>query len=356
MTESAQTAVEPGTSPGVVVKEVGRLLARETSRIEEEFDSRLQTVLDAVPGIVSKAIGEALAEPLAAIADLLTRAGQLGAQVRALDSDIENRLIARDADMAETIVAAIGEHAASQAASIEKSVGAGVERAVAGLKEQTEGDTRRALENERRARELQDVLREAIASMPAPAKGDPGEPGEPGPAGELTAAAPWEPGLHVERACVTHDNTLWQAARATDSEPGTSDAWRALVRGFVFRGLHDAARAYPLNSVVQASEGAAFIATGDIAPGVECPGDGWALITKQGRTGKPGTPGMPGKPGTPGAPGRNGDPGKDGAQIADVRFAADGTRAVIFEMSDGARIEFVPDQGDGASLYTRGPA
>jgi hypothetical protein len=71
----------------------------------------------------------------------------------------------------------------------------------------------------------------------------------------------------------------------------------------VVRGTFDTREQYQQLAIV-VSDGAAWIARCD-DPGI-CPGDGWQLMSKQGKTGRPGGPG---ERGPRGERGEKGDPG-----------------------------------------------
>ena len=71
-------------------------------------------------------------------------------------------------------------------------------------------------------------------------------------------------------------------------------------RSVTVRGLYADTQAYSANDLV-ALNGGSFIATKD-DPG-PCPGDGWQLLARQGKTGQPGERGGKGEPGPAGPPG-----------------------------------------------------
>lgn len=141
----------------------------------------------------------------------------------------------------------------------------------------------------------QEVAR-AVAALPAP------EPGKEGPPGKLAIVKEFAAGVHYEGDVRTHKGGTYQAIRDTATEPPDGD-WICLAapgragadaRQIAVRGTYDAEGYYGFLDVV-ALNGATFIAKHD-EPG-PCPGEGWQLMSAQGKTGKPGE-------------GRKGDPGK----------------------------------------------
>lgn len=140
---------------------------------------------------------------------------------------------------------------------------------------------------------VETAVREAVAAIPAPEKGERGAPGA------LPTVQSWEDRVHYEGNVVAHAGATYQASRDTAKEPPHAD-WVCLAaagkdgaegRSFAIRGTFDAAAAY-LRLDVVAVNGASFAAKRD-NPGA-CPGDGWQLIAKQGGPGKPGDPGRAG--------------------------------------------------------------
>jgi hypothetical protein len=94
------------------------------------------------------------------------------------------------------------------------------------------------------------------------------------------------------------------------------------------RGTYDAHEAYQRLDIV-ACDGAAFIAKHD-APGV-CPGDGWQLMSKQGKAGKRGDDG---ERGLRGEKGERGEPGRDAPTFVRWQIDCERYRAIPL-MSDG---------------------
>lgn len=166
------------------------------------------------------------------------------------------------------------------------------------------------------------------------------QPGPQGPPGKLPCVRKYSPGhVHYEADVVTHDG-LWQALRDTVHAPPHDD-WTCLARSgrdgttpnvcgtFSTHGKYK-----KLDIVV--SDGAAFIAKYD-NPGA-CPGDGWQLISRQGR------PGHKGETGERGMRGERGEKGERGPSIVSwkvdrQRYCAsplmsDGTAGPVLELRE----------------------
>jgi len=124
--------------------------------------------------------------------------------------------------------------------------------------------------------------------------------------GRLPVARTWQPECVVyEGQFVSHNGSLWQAKSDTATTPG-GDAWLCVARAgrdarmLTVRGTYDGREKYQQLDIV-AMGGGSFIAKYD-NPG-SCPGDGWQLMCKQGKTGRPGYRGPPGDKGEKGDPG-----------------------------------------------------
>jgi hypothetical protein len=139
-------------------------------------------------------------------------------------------------------------------------------------------------------------------------KGEPGERGERGPAGRLPNVKAWAAEVHYEGDVVTYAGQTWQALKDTGNEPG-SDDWACIAErgtdgrdasGMVIRGTWATENEYQALDVV-ALNGAAFVAKID-NPG-PCPGEGWQLMSAQGKRGAPGERGDKGDKGERGEPG-----------------------------------------------------
>jgi hypothetical protein len=139
----------------------------------------------------------------------------------------------------------------------------------------------------------------AVSALPPPAKGDPGPPGR------LSAVKAWTDRVYYDGDIVTLDGSTFQAIRDTGRQPPHDDwvcvaqAGRAGVdgRSFAIRGTWEPDGLYRELDVV-AMNGASFVAKSD-DPG-PCPGDGWQLMSAQGKRGKPGDPGLKGNVGPKG--------------------------------------------------------
>ena len=139
----------------------------------------------------------------------------------------------------------------------------------------------------------------AVSALPAPAKGDPGPPGR------LAAVKAWTDGVHYDGDIVTLDGSTFQAIRYTGRQPPHDD-WVCIAqagraghdgRSFTIRGTWEPDGLYRELDVV-AMNGASFVAKSD-DPG-PCPGDGWQLMSAQGKRGKAGEEGPKGNVGPKG--------------------------------------------------------
>jgi hypothetical protein len=183
------------------------------------------------------------------------------------------------------------------------------------------------------------VALEAVAAIPVPKDGAPGrdgkdgrdgERGEPGPMGALGVCKDWEDRVYQQGETATFDGSIFQAQRDTGKAPPHED-WLCIVRAgrdgadgrsFDHVGLYDPEKNYSAMQVV-ALNGGAFVARHD-DPG-PCPGDGWALLASQGKTGKPGPKGDPGPRGPVGP--------------AVARLVVDDTGMLTLVNADGLKIE-----------------
>lgn len=171
---------------------------------------------------------------------------------------------------------------------------------------------------------LSGLVRELVAAIPVPKDGQDADPdlirsmvadavaaippapaGERGPPGRLPSVKAWTDAVHYDGDVVTMDGSTYQALRDTGRQPPHDD-WVCLAlagrdgaqgRSFVVRGTWAEAEEYAELDVV-VTNGAAFVATLD-KPGA-CPGDGWQMISAQGKRGKPGEDGRKGDPGPAG--------------------------------------------------------
>jgi hypothetical protein len=202
--------------------------------------------------------------------------------------------------------------------------------------------------------EVLEIVRDVVASIPRPAdgrdgkdgeRGLPGEDGAPGPAGErgpagfLAEVRGWEDRIHYAGAVAAHDGSTWQAVRDTGKAPPHDD-WICIAargadgadgrdgvdgRGFAIRGTWLEAGEYQRMDVV-AMNGASFVAKRD-APG-PCPGDGWQLLSSQGKRGQTG------ERGERGATGPRGEPGP-----AVIRIDVDGEGMLTVLNADGTTVQ-----------------
>ena len=115
------------------------------------------------------------------------------------------------------------------------------------------------------------------------------QPGPQGPPGKLPCAKEYVAEcVHYAADVVRHDGGLWQALCDTVHAPPHDD-WICLARGGRdgitpnIRGTFDVYSKYRKLDIV-AMDGASFVAKHD-NPGI-CPGDGWQLMSKQGRQGR----------------------------------------------------------------------
>jgi hypothetical protein len=118
--------------------------------------------------------------------------------------------------------------------------------------------------------------------------------------GKLPVAKTWKSEtVTYQGEIVTFDGAAYQARRDSAQKPGGAD-WVCVARAGrdartpVVRGTFDTREQYRELDVV-AFDGATWIARRD-NPGL-CPGDGWQLAAKQGRTGRPGPRGPRGEKG-----------------------------------------------------------
>ena len=159
------------------------------------------------------------------------------------------------------------------------------------------------------------LVEEAVAAIP-PAKN--GEDADPAvirqmvddavaslPPGRLAAVKAWTDGVHYDGDIVTLDGSTFQAIRDTGRQPPHDD-WVCIAqagrpgddgRSFAIRGTWEPDGLYRELDVV-AMNGASFVAKSDY-PG-PCPGDGWQLMSAQGKRGKQGEEGPKGNPGPKG--------------------------------------------------------
>lgn len=138
--------------------------------------------------------------------------------------------------------------------------------------------------------------------------GERGDKGDPGSDGKLSIVTPWTEDVHYEGALRSHAGGTWQAMKDTAKEPPHED-WICIAaagingadgRSLNPRRLYAPAEEYKHLDVV-ALNGGSFVALKD-DPG-PCPGEGWMLLTQQGKRGEKGERGDKGDRGERGVPG-----------------------------------------------------
>jgi hypothetical protein len=152
--------------------------------------------------------------------------------------------------------------------------------------------------------------------------------------GRLPVAKTWSvESVTYEGELVSYQGALYQARKDTAQTPGAAE-WICAARagrdgcdGLTPNvcGTYDARKTYERLDVV-AFDGAAFVAQRD-NPGI-CPGDGWQLISRQGRSGGRG------ERGEPGPRGLKGDKGDAAPAIVSWQIASNDYVIVPF-FSDG---------------------
>jgi hypothetical protein len=148
-------------------------------------------------------------------------------------------------------------------------------------------------------------------------------------------ALPWTDRVHYEGSVVACGGATWQATRDTGREPPHED-WALLAApgaagsGFSVRGTFAADQHYAAHDVVMLA-GGSFVALRD-DPG-PCPGDGWQLMSRQGKAGPPGPRGERGEAGPQ---------GKAGPSAASLTLSEDGM--LTLSLSDGSTLscDFYP--------------
>lgn len=132
-----------------------------------------------------------------------------------------------------------------------------------------------------------------------------GAQGPAGPQGKMPIVREWEDGVHYEGDVLSLDGSTYQAVRDTGKQPPHDD-WICIAKAgapgasFNIRGTWLSDGTYKALDVV-ALNGGSFVAKRD-DPGV-CPGDGWQLMSAQGKSGRPGERGPQGEKGERGEPG-----------------------------------------------------
>jgi integrin beta 3 len=165
------------------------------------------------------------------------------------------------------------------------------------------------------------------------ADGIPGPRGEAGAPGKLPTVQVWEDRVYYEGEVATINGGTFQALRDTGRSPPHDD-WHCIaaagVNGrdgasFAIRGTHAAEETYFEFDVV-ALNGASFVAKrNDPGP---CPGDGWQMLSMQGKRGNPGERGPQGP---------RGERGDAGSPV--VAFEVDESGVVVLTNGDGTTAE-----------------
>lgn len=185
---------------------------------------------------------------------------------------------------------------------------------------------------------IEQTVAAKIADIPVPRDGAPGEKGErgaDGPPGKLPVVKSWSDRVHYEGEAVAFDGRTFQALRDTGKAPGHGD-WICIAergidgrdgcdgRGFAIRGTWSEGEDYAALDVV-ALNGASFVAKHD-NPG-PCPGEGWQLFARQGKTGGPGERGRQGE---------KGERGDAGLPVVAMQVSADGL--LTLTNGDGSQV------------------
>lgn len=134
---------------------------------------------------------------------------------------------------------------------------------------------------------VREMVRQAVDEIPRPRDGADGKDGV------LPVVKAWEDRVYYAGEVCTRDGATYQAGCDTGRAPPHDD-WTCLAargqdgvdgRSFTVCGTFDPERDYEALSVV-ALGGASFVAKHD-SPG-SCPGEGWQLMSQQGKRGAPG--------------------------------------------------------------------
>jgi len=189
----------------------------------------------------------------------------------------------------------LAEELGAVAARIEREAKLTVAAGIAEVR-QVQAELRAAFAEARQ--QIEAVVRERLAELKDGPAGPPGERGERGEPGEAIIGPAGEQGV-----------------------PGPPGDAGADGRSFEIRGTYDAAASYRALDVV-ALNGGSFVARID-NPGA-CPGDGWQLLTRQGK---------PGDKGDRGPKGDRGDPGH-----APVALAINDEGLLTLRLADGSTV------------------
>jgi hypothetical protein len=265
---------------------------------QRAFETKL-TALEKTSNDRRSAIDQRIEQPSGRVDDL----GEVIATERA-DRRKEVKAAVDEAQRAfETKLAALEQAANDRWAGIDQRIIQHIERTREPVLQRTgevleqcdelSEEFKRAIEEKERASEAKLApLEERLKAVP----------------GKLPVAKIWHPETVTYQAeFVSHNGQLWQACRDTAQAPGGSD-WICVAcagrdgvdaRTPKICGTYDAHMTYEQLDVV-AMDGASFIARHE-NPGV-CPGEGWQLLSRQGRPGRKGDRGERGERGVPGEP------------------------------------------------------
>ena len=171
--------------------------------------------------------------------------------------------------------------------------------------------------------------------------GERGADGAPGADGKLPLVKEWQERVYYEGEIATYQGATWQASVDTGKAPGAGDWVCIAERGtdgrdapvMIVRETWSADADYQALNVV-ALNGATFVAKID-NPG-PCPGEGWQLMSAQGKRGQSGERGEKGERG------ERGERGIPGASMAALEL--DETGLLTVHLTDGTsqHCDFAP--------------
>jgi len=262
----------------------------------------IDAAADAVAREIARVRGEARQEREIRDAEHRARLAELDARLVRVDS-MERQVAARLADLKDGERGARGERGPQGEDGPQGEQGAAGERGPEGQRGADGAgidDVDVVLFDDRRSFELKLVQGDTAHVFEIPLI-----EGPQGPAGILPTVKAWSEGVHYQGDVVAYEGRTWQAARDTGQAPGGAD-WTCLAeRGadaaqIEVQGTWSADETYRRLNVV-AMNGATFMARSD-DPG-PCPGDGWQLMSAQGKRGPQGERGMAGERGERGATG-----------------------------------------------------
>ena len=137
---------------------------------------------------------------------------------------------------------------------------------------------------------------------------------------------PYEPKtLYKTGQFVSHNGRYYSTMRDTDSEPGVSDAYNLVLRGFEFKKAWNPETTYEALDVVISATGSAWVANKYSPIGEPGSTPDWNLLAKRGERGAKGDVGPKGD---------KGESGNDGVGIVHVEYDYE-KEVVIFVKSNG---------------------